>query len=188
MSRNSRPILYPKGCPSHMRDKNLHVLIRLQSWGNSIRAYYGVPVYLTGSAMRDDNPVPRDWDVRLCLPDARFAAVFGDPEEWKRQGDSGDYTTVRWRWSDECTKRSREGHKATGVNVDFQIYPTLEWVKYLASPSTYPKMQIDTRWAQFQEERKRLKKALYEYVDAGHLVDLNGDHWVHRMEEIVFGD
>lgn len=98
--------------------------------------YYGVPVWLVGSALLDSNGDPRDWDFRVVLSDEEFARRFGPPGPLERRGDgfeetwkwieqmgSGLWTSVRWKWAAECVKRSKEVSRRIGLNVDFQIHP-----------------------------------------------------------------
>jgi hypothetical protein len=128
--------------PRHLADgEGAHRLYLLQRWANALRGRYGVPVYLCGSALRDDNADPRDWDVRLRIPAARFRAMYGDPAQWCREGDTGQWTRVRWRWSDDCVKVTKEGWKQTRLNIDFQAYPPAMWNKFLDEP----RLRLDTR-------------------------------------------
>jgi hypothetical protein len=88
-----------------------------------MRARFGHPVYLCGSALRDDNREPRDWDIRIILPDAAFARRYGSVAAWRREGETGCWTDVRHRWSKECTRYARNGVRCTGLNIDLQVYP-----------------------------------------------------------------
>jgi len=111
----------PRGIPPSLRDGTRWRLIR--RWANGVRALYGVPIWLCGSALKWGNADPRDYDVRLELPADDFRRRYGDPVEWETQGGSGLWTRVRWRWSDDCLKMSREGYARTTLNIDFQVYP-----------------------------------------------------------------
>jgi hypothetical protein len=125
--------------PEHVK-KNLG---RLHRWANGIYGLYGVPVYLVGSALSDSNPDPRDWDVRITLPDKEFAVRFGDPQAWVTEGATGIWTRVRWHWADECVKRAKSGWYACRLNIDFQIYPRSHVRRIY--PASFPRLRIDTR-------------------------------------------
>jgi hypothetical protein len=118
--------------PKHLQTKTAPVYLwLLRRWANGLRGHYGVPVYLCGSALNPENPSPRDWDVRLRLPDGQWPVRFGGTAaEWIEQGSSGDWGPVRWRWSDECVKKTKEGWKATHLNIDFQLYPASYWTRF----------------------------------------------------------
>lgn len=117
-----KPVRPPRGLPKHITCESKWGL--LYRFANSIAALYGAPVYLCGSALRSDNDDPRDWDIRIMLSEAEFARRFGDPVKWADEGCTGRYSRVRWRWSDECCNRSRQGFAETRLNIDLQIYPT----------------------------------------------------------------
>lgn len=128
------------GCPKHLRE-NGERLASLKRYANWLRGYYAAPVYLCGSALIDFNAEPRDWDVRVKLSNAEFGRHFGDPAAWVEEGDTGDWTRVRWKWSDECVKMTRLGWKNTGLNIDFQIYPPAYWQRFDGEP----RLRLDTR-------------------------------------------
>lgn len=132
--------------PGHLAT-NPSRLRALQCAANSASALYGVPVYLCGSALREDHPEPRDWDFRLCLPDEVFALRYGGGspravERWIAEGATGCYSAVRWHWSDDCVKQSRHASRRTGLCVDLQVYPETHWRKQYADA---PRVRIDTR-------------------------------------------
>lgn len=117
-----------------------HPLIR---WANSIRAFYGHPVYLVGSQLTD-KPNPRDVDVVCILPDEEFSLRYGDVNEWRHESCTSQYTEdVYWAWSDDCVKKSLGGMKETGLKIDFRVYPpsTAFWF----DDQGYPKLKLDTR-------------------------------------------
>lgn len=142
--------------PKHLRDnpKRLRVLRRL---ANGLRGLYGEPVYLCGSALLDANSDPRDWDIRIVLSDRDFALRYGNliggerltdakvariVGDWQTEGGSGQYTRLRWRWSDDCVKHSRAGIGDSGLLIDFQVYPkTHADALYKAKP----RLRLDTR-------------------------------------------
>lgn len=123
--------------PEHVKAK----LVVLRRWANALRGYYGVPVYLCGSALSGSNPNPRDWDIRLTLSEEQWRKRFGDPWKWEEEGGSGKWTDIRWKWSDECVKNSEQGYRRTGLNIDFQIYPAAHARQY----AHRPKLRLDTR-------------------------------------------
>lgn len=128
--------------PEHLR-KRPSVARKLRRWITEMSNFYRLPVYLCGSALFDFNTHPRDWDVRIEMPDDEFARRFGPWGEWEEQGGSGDWGPVRWKWSDECVKRSKGGWLSTGLNIDFQIYPVSHCVGYRRRL----KLRMDrTRW------------------------------------------
>ena len=125
---------WPKHATQYLRG-------RLRAEANGLRGLYGVPVYLVGSALLDSNEQPRDWDVRLTLSDAEFARRYGNPERWETEGGDGQWTKVRWRWSDDCVKQSQRASANSGVLVDVQIYPE----RYVRRFSGKPRLRLDTR-------------------------------------------
>lgn len=116
---------------------------QLRAEANGIRGLYGVPVYLVGSALMDANEKPRDWDFRITLADEDFALRYGDATEWAREGANGHWTDIRWRWSDDCVKRSKAASGFLGLNVDFQAYPA----SYAKRFKGQPRLRLDTRRA-----------------------------------------
>jgi hypothetical protein len=124
----------------------LWLLLNLQRHGNGLRGCYGMPVYLVGSALQDGNPYPRDWDIRLHLPDSAFEAKYGPVSSWLQQGASGQWNRTRWRWSDDCVKQSQAIAADTELNIDFQVMPWCHRETYRGKP----RMRLDTRWAMYQ--------------------------------------
>ncbi len=135
--------------PQHLIERNSgHTLDQLQRWANGIRMLYGAPVYLCGSALREDCPDPRDWDIRVCLPDDLFSLRYAggrDPErvvkKWTDDSYTGKWGKIRWHWADDCVNESYKGRRVTGLNIDFQVYPESH------ANSKYkdkPKARIDT--------------------------------------------
>lgn len=127
--------------PKHLRGNKW--LRSLRREANGLRGLYGVPVLLVGSALLDSNPDPRDWDIRLTIPDDDFRRRHGDPTQWEIEGGTGHWTRVRWRWSDDCVRRSRQLSASLGVLVDFQVYPR----RYVRRMHWYskPRLRLDTR-------------------------------------------
>jgi hypothetical protein len=64
--------------PAHLRGRKNARLWSLRRLANGLRGYYGQPVYLCGSALLDGNTNPRDWDIRIELPDEQFALRYGN--------------------------------------------------------------------------------------------------------------
>lgn len=138
--------------PAHLR-ANPRRLRDLRRFANGLRILYGAPVWLCGSALVDINAEPRDWDIRITLPDEDFAAKYGGGNmalaadgqfavlwQWVNEGTTGDWTKLRLRWSDDCVKRAREGWKSTGLNIDFQVYPQMH-VRHLYR--NQPRLRLD---------------------------------------------
>lgn len=119
--------------PEHLR-RNRDRLRLMRRRAREIARFYCVPVWLCGSALLDCNAKPRDWDIRLTLPDDDFARRYGDPEKWEREGSTGEWTDVRWRWSNDCVKRSKQESLALGLNIDLQIYPASHAIVYRYEP------------------------------------------------------
>lgn len=130
-----------RNMPAHLKE-NFHRWFALLRWANGMAGLYGVPIYLCGSALRDDNAEPRDWDVRIRLPRKVFEAKFGgSADDWYDEGSTGIWSNVRWRWSAECVRMSRQASERTKLNIDFQIFPPAYW-KHFAKR---PRFRLDTR-------------------------------------------
>lgn len=137
-----------KNFPAHLR-ADMSQLRRLRQFANSVSAHYGVPVYLCGSALQDDNADPRDWDIRIRLSHKDFVRFFAPDREdfnavakqWEQELDSGEYTNLQWRWARECVRRTKAGWDQTKLNIDFQIYPARYWKQF----ANEPRLRLDTR-------------------------------------------
>jgi hypothetical protein len=129
-----------KKLPAHLRNRldRWYVLVR---WANFLYGYYGIPVYLCGSALRDDNDDPRDWDIRIRMSAEQFERRFGSVDKYLEEMNTGMWTRVAHRWSAECVKRSKEGWGHTHLNIDFQIDPPARWRRMLKEP----RIRLDTR-------------------------------------------
>lgn len=90
-------------------------------FAKKLKYAYGGHVYLVGSALFKSNS--RDVDIRVILPDELFEQMFGNPIEWMRQGETGDWSELRWKWSKVCTDETHKLQDETGLPIDFQIYP-----------------------------------------------------------------
>jgi hypothetical protein len=97
------------------------VIARLRAEAARTANLWGRPIWLVGSALRERGP--RDWDVRVVLPDEVFEGRFGSVREWIETGESGRWADVRWGWSREVVAMSEAWSEATGLNVDFQVDP-----------------------------------------------------------------
>jgi predicted nucleotidyltransferase len=94
---------------------------RLCQWANSIRGFYGFPVYLVGSVLTKKDY--RDIDVICIISDVDFRLRYGDVKIWGGEMESGLWTDISWKWSDDCIKKWRQGCKYTDLNLDFKVYP-----------------------------------------------------------------
>lgn len=130
-----------RGLPSHLKS-NPELLRNFRSQANGLRGLYGEPVYLVGSALLEPNTKPRDWDIRIELPDDVFSVKYGNIDDWITEGENGNWSQVRWRWSDDCVKQSRKISAALGLNVDFQVYP-IGYAKMFYWKQ--PRARLDTR-------------------------------------------
>lgn len=131
-----------KRLPEHLRTKRgRDRLKRLRSAANALSAYFGVPVYLVGSALLDANEEPRDWDIRFSIPEPDFKRRYGSPAAWSDEGRTGRYTRVRWSWSDEMVKQSKNLSARTALNCDVQGYPEGHFRAY----RNLPRLRLDTR-------------------------------------------
>lgn len=101
---------------------------QIQRLANAMAARYGAPVYLCGSALT--NPKPNDYDVRVVMPEAELARMFGaDDSNEPRTLD--DLTAPReWRILRECLKQSRRLSRTFAKNVDFQIQSQSDAKRY----------------------------------------------------------
>lgn len=120
----------------------------LRRWANSLRAYYGHPVYMIGSQLNPGVEHPHDIDVVCILPDDEFALRYGPLDEWMEQGLTGAYHTTRWRWAREMHKRWREGVNETHLPIDFKVYPMAQHRGYANLHAVVPPYRLDTfTWA-----------------------------------------
>ena len=124
-------------------------LFLLRRWALVLRARFDAHVHLVGSALRDDNHDPRDWDVRVLLTYEQFAARYAparmrkalSPRDiarlWNEQyfGRSGDDRSLYWGWLREPQAVGKEAYeKSLRLNVDFQAYPPNEWAGWRGHP------------------------------------------------------
>ncbi len=89
--------------------------------------YYGLPVYLVGSALRD--PDPRDIDIVIPVPDDLFLSMYGDAEDtlvdWADaiRAPRVDLPKQWLRWARDCAKQGRELTYFCHRQVDFKTQP-----------------------------------------------------------------
>jgi hypothetical protein len=114
---------------------------RLVAEANSLAGLYGAPVFLVGSAIRVDNQIPRDFDLRVPLKDFDFQIRFGGSAgDWEEQGVTGDWQGVRWQWSDDCVHQSKNATMNVHHLCDVQIQPLSYFEKHGG-----PRIRLDTR-------------------------------------------
>lgn len=125
-----------------LSDFELEQLLRIC---NELAGWFQAPVYLCGSAL--SKPDPRDYDLRIQLPDADFALRYAGAMKaeaavarWVEQGLTGAWQRIRWRWSADCTHHTKRTWKLTNLNIDFQVYP----MSYCqVSYADAPRLRID---------------------------------------------
>lgn len=103
--------------PPIRRRKSCHVgapaIFILNQACHTLREAFGeCGIYLVGSAA--ERPDWRDVDVRLMLPDTRYAELFGDPRHHESNG----------LWSLMCVAISEHLSRLADLPVDFQIQDT----------------------------------------------------------------
>jgi hypothetical protein len=117
---------------------------KLVRWANAISAFYGHSVYLVGSQLTAKEN-PRDVDVLCILPDYEFELRYGSCDEWAKEGASGIYTGIRWKWADDCVKKSLHGMKETQLEIDFKVQPESFQEGYKNMQDYFPPYKLDTR-------------------------------------------
>jgi hypothetical protein len=123
--------------PPHLED----FASMVRRYANATAAFYQGHVYLTGSALVPANEQPRDWDIRVEMPDDAFERMFGPVEQWFNENCTGNYTRVRWQWAASMAKESKQAWDQLGRFVDFQVYPLSYCRKrYWHTPA----LQLDT--------------------------------------------
>jgi hypothetical protein len=101
------------------------------AWARHWAARYNAPVYLTGSIL--ENPMARDVDIRIPVPDHAFAARFGNAivettttpgwtkhVDWAKEGPTQ-------RWVDEIAKVNEWLSTMLERTADLQIWPASYW-------------------------------------------------------------
>jgi hypothetical protein len=121
---------------------NLIVVWKLRRYANMLAAYYRSPIYLTGSAL-DPKATPRDWDLRIVMPDPLFKEFFGiSSADYYDQLQHATQSPEAWKVSQEEAKRNAEGKYQTNMRIDFQIQPE-SYVEKVHSE--HDKIRLDTR-------------------------------------------
>lgn len=115
----------------------------LRKFANFMRAKFGSTVYLYGECLKDqeEDQEPSEWSVRVEVPEPDFLRMFGDPELWEKEMDSG-FFDIHWRVSDVCHQQKQFGHKMTFLNIDFGVFPKGYAHRRFRDE---PKIKIDTR-------------------------------------------
>lgn len=117
---------------------------RLVKWANEIRGFYGHPVLLVGSQiMGQENP--RDIDIVCAIPDEEFELRYGKVGIWLQEGETGLWTEVRWKWADDCVKKSLDGMRDTKLQIDFKVQPMAQFNGYKYIHDSFPPCKLDTR-------------------------------------------
>lgn len=94
--------------------------IRFRRNANSLVGRYGAHVFLVGGALEDEEP--RDYDVRIILPDDDFRRLYGGhPLDDKPVESCFDYQMWEWRRAYDGLKQSRLMTVRMSVPVDFQV-------------------------------------------------------------------
>ena len=129
-----------KRWPEHLRGRaRAAVRTNLRTFARHLAGYYGQPVYLCGSALIDSNAKPRDWDLRIALPDMNFERRYGcTAKSWDEQGQSGLWGDSRHAWSADCVKQSHSGMDRTLLNCHVQVYPKTYGERF----KRYPKLLL----------------------------------------------
>jgi hypothetical protein len=167
--------------PSHVNEV---IAAKMTRWANRMRGRYGAPVYLCGSALREDNPDPRDWDFRITLPDEDFARRFGPAIEWDSEGKTGDWGRTRFRWSDQCVKDTKDAWAWIHVNADVQIYPQSYVDTYHADS---PRVRVDSfpESPSVPSPEKQDETTDWKYAaeqTAGRIAEMERD-WLNMLRE-----
>lgn len=117
---------------------------RLVRWANAIRGFYGHPIYLVGSQITAKED-PRDVDVICIIPDREFELRYGPVELWGQEGDTGLWAETRWKWSDDCVKKSLHGMEETKLCIDFKVLSDRTNRGYENIQKAFPPYKLDAR-------------------------------------------
>ncbi len=94
--------------------------------------YFGAPVYLVGSALRENDP--RDIDIVIPLEDELFIACYGDEHDttdlWKRGLRNGSPPSIWRRWAKDCAKQAKAMTMYCKRAVDFTTQPMSHFETY----------------------------------------------------------
>ena len=112
---------------------------RFRRNANSLAARYGAHVLLVGGALEDEGP--RDYDVRIVLPDTEFRRLYG-AMPYKSRPASALFDFEPWEWlrAYDSLKQSRLMSERMSVPVDLQIQAASETRAYEGKPA----VQLDT--------------------------------------------
>lgn len=98
----------------------------LWKFAQEVRREFHTDVWLVGSAL--EHREPRDWDMRVVLPDHEFEARYrGRVPEYVLGQETGLWAAINHLRSRDCCAWSRRGFEETGLNVDFQVHPWSVW-------------------------------------------------------------
>ncbi len=118
--------------------KKLEILMpELKRIGNQMYAYYGGPVYLTGSSVLKEDA--RDIDIRVVVSIDDFNRLYGSYDKFAKEYTSGNFEATTWKWTDDRLKRCRILSQQTGENIDFCV-----WAEPMWNP-LFPHIRLDTR-------------------------------------------
>lgn len=113
--------------------------LQLHGWACQMAVRFGVPVYLVGSALVDDNP--RDIDLSIVLPDEDFTARYGDVQRWDSEMWGIAWGAERQRWAEDQIKLARHLVAAYKMNIDLKIEPLF---RAAAIYQGKPRVRLDT--------------------------------------------
>ena len=119
-------------------------VVRAALYAHALSArYYGLPVLLVGSALRD--PDPRDVDIVIPVPDDLFLAMYGGPADTLAEWQSSVWAPStnlpkQWlRWAKDCAKQGREMTFFCRRQVDFKTQPQ----SYFDTFADKPRLRLD---------------------------------------------
>ena len=126
------------------------VVEKLTDWARHMAARFNGAVYLVGSTLH--NPLARDCDVRIIVPDHEFAARYGME---LHQTEIGDFHPLRkrgsslvsarlvrfddgvtQRWLDDVAKFTGTLSVKLGLNMDVKVWPDSYWREPYPTPIT----------------------------------------------------
>lgn len=154
----------------------------LTKWSNQISGFYGHPIYLVGSQITGSDS-PRDVDIICPIPNKEFELRYGDINEWLTEGGTGIWTDIRWKWANDCTKRSLDGMRCTDLKIDFKVQPMAAFNGYQHIHKEFPPVRLDTRG----EIKKLQPKYKPEYILCAATWFDDGKHYDHQPKNISTG-
>lgn len=116
-------------------------VLRAAVYSHALSArYYGLPVYLVGSALTA--PDPRDIDIVIPIPNKLFIAMYGDNGDnttrWKSGSRTSQPPPLWLRWARDCAKQSLELTMFCHRQVDFKTQPQTEFDTFSG-----PRLRLD---------------------------------------------